>query len=61
MQADFSSIMIFELGPGTKSLVPKDHFKPILEKFPIFHIGAPGRDHIWAYFISLKVKQIAIF
>ena len=57
----FSSIMIFELGPGTKSLVPKDHFKPILRKISVFRMGAPGRNHIWAYFTSLKIKQIAIF
>ena len=53
--------MVFALGPGTKSLIHKDHFKPILRKFPVFHMGAAGCDHIWAYFIYLKVKQIAIF
>ena len=57
----FSSIMIFELGPGMKCLAPKDQFKPILGKYHVFHMGAAGCDLIWAYFISLKVKQIAIF
>ena len=23
------------------------------------HMGAPGSDYIWEYFISIKVKQIA--
>ena len=51
----FSTIMIFELEPGMKCLAPKDHFKPILGKCHVFHMGAAGRDLIWAYFVSLKI------
>ena len=36
-------------------------FKTHFGKFSVFHMGTPGRDHIWAYFITLKVNQIALW